>query len=205
MVRPSARVLGLAILGAVVYWLVVVAALHALEPEFNPLQAPMSAYVLGRYGAWMTSTYPVLALAAWSVAGGFASAVPLAPSTRVACALFVLAGSAACLAGLFPMDFPPPPRTAAGRVHAVAGLLTFLPLVVGTVLISRGARQEPGWQKTAGVLSALAGGAMLGLLLLAISVRTLGTAGLAQRVLMALLLAWMFVVGVRLSGSRPAA
>jgi hypothetical protein len=45
------RATGVIILVAASCW-VVFLAMHVLEPEFNPLKAPGSAYVLGAYGAW---------------------------------------------------------------------------------------------------------------------------------------------------------
>ena len=51
----SRRVLGLLILGAEAYWASVTLAMHWLEPEFDPIRTPVSAYVHGRYGTWMVS------------------------------------------------------------------------------------------------------------------------------------------------------
>ena len=52
----SLRTTGLVIIVAGSYWWAVFLAMH-VQPEFDPLKAPGSAYVLGAYGAWMTTTY----------------------------------------------------------------------------------------------------------------------------------------------------
>ena len=54
------RATGLFVIVGVLYWWAVFLSMHILESEFSPIGAPGSAYVLGPYGAWMTTTYFVL-------------------------------------------------------------------------------------------------------------------------------------------------
>lgn len=117
----TGRAAGLIIFVAAVWFWSVFLSMHVLEPEFSPITAPGSAYVLGAYGAWMTTTYFALSAALLSAGFGVAVNVPASAVTRVACVAFVIAGIGAVLAGLFPMDFPGPPRTVSGRLHVLGG------------------------------------------------------------------------------------
>jgi hypothetical protein len=72
------RALGLGVIGSVLYWSAVAIMMHVLEPEFSPIRTPMSAYVLGAYGVWMTTTYVMLSAALVCV--GYGLATTLAPT-----------------------------------------------------------------------------------------------------------------------------
>ena len=117
--------------------------------------------------------------------------------------LFRSAG--AILAGLFPMDFPGPPHTASGRLHALGGLLTFPTWVLGTVFFSVSVRRTRRFDEAGGLLLRLSIGAIGMLALMFLSV-FLGFGGLAQRLLLILLFGWTLVVGLQLirSGDDPA-
>ncbi len=199
MNRVGSRAWGLLVIAAVLYWSCVALTMHVLEPEFNPIRAPMSAYVLGAYGGWMTTTYLALCAALLSVGFGLATTLPRTGLTRTACLLFLIAATGALLAGLFPMDFPGPPRTFSGRLHALGGSLAFPTWVLGVFLFSVGFRREPQWRRVSVVSWLLAVGTIVVFLLGILSLLILGFAGYAQRLLVALLFVWMIVVGLHLS------
>jgi len=192
------RALGLIVIGAVLYWSSVVLTMHVLEPEFSPIRAPMSAYVLGAYGAWMTTTYVALCVALLGVGFGLARMLPPTRLSRTAFSVFLIAAAAALVAGLFPMDFPPPPRTSSGRLHALAGLISFPTMVLGAVLFSLSFRRDRYWKRVSVPLLALSGGSVGVFALAMLSLLVLGFAGYAQRVLIALIFAWMIMVGLYL-------
>lgn len=179
-----------------IYWWVVFLAMHVLEPQFNPLKDPGSAYVVGAYGALMTTTYFALSAALLAAGIGLATRLPGGGSTRTALALFLVAGAGALIAGIFPMDYPPPARTSTGRLHVLGGLLTFPAWVLGTLLFSLSIRRDSRWTKRSHVLTALSASSIAMLVVMIVSVRLLGFAGLAQRLLLALLFAWMVVVAI---------
>jgi hypothetical protein len=188
---------------AVVYWWAVFLSMHLIQPELSPIAAPGSAYVLGRYGRWMTTTYFVLAAALVSARFGLAMNMAVTILTRLAGLAFLVAAAGAVLAGIFPMDFPPPPRTTSGRLHAVGGALTFFPWVIGTLLFSLSARRNQRWVRPSRALLALAVLGVSMAVVLPLSIR-LGFAGGAQRLLLALLFTWLIVVAVHLMrAGRP--
>jgi hypothetical membrane protein len=197
MSRVGSRALGLLVIGAVLYWASVALTMHILEPEFSPVRAPMSAYVLGAHGAWMTTTYPVLCVALLSAGLGLATKLPATRQTRTAFVFFLVAAAGALLAGIFPMDFPGPPRTASGRLHALGGALTFPAWVLGAFLFSLTVRRQR-WRRGSLSLVALSAGSIGIFVISILSLIVLGYAGYAQRLLVALLFVWMTLVAVRL-------
>jgi len=126
------------------------------------------------------------------------------------CLAFVIASVGAVLAGLFPMDFPGPPRTVSGRLHVLGGALTFPAWALGTLLFSLSIRRDRRWARRSGILFALAVVSIGTLAVLLLSVSLLGFGGYAQRLLIGLLFAWMIVVALHLvrspaedGGSQP--
>ncbi len=198
MSLPSNRATGLIVVVAATYWWAVFLAMHVLEPEFNPIRTPGSAYVLGAYGEWMTTTYFALSAALLSAGLGLARRLPATALRRAALSAFLIAGAGAVLAGLFPMDFPGPPRTSSGRLHALGGLLTFPPWAVGTFLVSLSVRRYRQWGRGSGSLLALSAGSIGMLVVMFLSLLVVGFAGYAQRLLGTLLFAWMIVWALHL-------
>lgn len=197
------RIAGVILILAAAWYSAVFLAMHVLAPEFDPARAPGSAYVLGAYGAWMTTTYFALCAALLSATVGFVVNLPATAGTRVACVAFVIAAGGAVLAGLYPMDFPGPPRTVSGRLHSLGGALSFPPWVVGTALFSLSARRDRRWIRRSGTLFGLALGCIGALAVLLLSVGLWGFGGYAQRLLIGLLLMWMIVVALHLIRSTP--
>ena len=192
------RAFGLIVIGCAVYWAAVVLTMHVMEPEFDPIRVPMSAYVVGAYGAWMSTTYPV-----WSLAllGAGLALVRMLPRTRLTSTafFFFLIGAAGCIvAGLFPMDFPPPLRTLSGHLHALGGGLSIPSQPLGAFLFSLSFRRDTYWRKVFAPAMALSSGIIAILVLGISSLFILGFAGYAQRLLFILLITWMILVGAHL-------
>jgi hypothetical protein len=171
--------------------------MHIIQPQLSPIEAPGSAYVLGRYGSWMTTTYFALAAVLISARFGLATDIEATIVSRLAGVTFLTAAAGAVVAGIFPMDFPPPPRTTSGRLHAVGGVLTFVPWVMATVLFSLSATRNQRWRRRSGTLLALAVVSVSVAVVLPLSIR-LGFPGAVQRLLLALLFTWLIVVAVHL-------
>ena len=197
----SSRATGVIVVVAAMYWWAVFLSMHVLEPEFSPIGAPGSAYVLGPYGTWMTSTYFVLAAALLGARLGITTNLAVTLLTRLAGLAFLTAAAGAVLAGIFPMDFPPPPRTLSGRLHALGGVLTFVPWAIGTSLFSLSMRRDQRWVRRSGTLFAIAVLSIGMAAVLPLSIR-LDFAGGVQRLLLTLLFTWLIIVAVHLMHTR---
>ncbi len=194
----GSRALGLIVIGAVLYWLSVAVAMHFLEAEFNPVRAPMSAYVLGAYGPWMTTTYFAWCAALLGVGHGLVRTLPRTRLTKAAFPLFLIAAAAVFVAGFFPMDFPPPLRTLSGRLHATGGSFGFPTMALGAFLFSLSFRRDAYWRTVSVPAVGLSAGIIAVLVLAIFSLLVLGFAGYAQRLFFALFIAWMIVIGLYL-------
>ncbi len=205
------EVLGTLAIATAIYELSVLVAMHFLAPEVDPIRAPGSAYVLGPYGALVTTIYFTGSVGSVALGYGLKEAMPQVRLVRAGWLLFLVAALGRLLAGLFPMDFPPPIRTTSGLLHAFGGGIGFPLGTIGIFLFSLGFRRDRHWRPVSGLTLALAAAILCALLLGILSLITLGFAGYMQRVLVVLQLAWSIVVGLhlrrfaRIAGSSLAA
>src|SRR5262245_758747 len=199
----STPTLGKVVVASVLYQILVLSAMHFLEPEFSPIRVPMSAYVAGAYGSLMTTIYFVLAAGLLAVACALVTTLPRTRRTSMAFAVLVVAAMACLLAGIFPMDFPPPLRTTSGRLHALGGAVAFPGMTVGLRLFSLSLRYDSYWGGVSSVLRKLSAAMIAALLLMLSSILLLGHGGFAQRLLFVVLFSWMVVAGRRLIRTAP--
>ena len=97
------------------YFVIVLLALHVLEPEFDLRYRFISEYVWGAYGWLMTTTFFALGLAAFIVAAGLRGIHRSSRSARLGFGVLTVGALFVCLAGVF-KDFVP---------HLVAALSPF--------------------------------------------------------------------------------
>ncbi len=199
---PSNRSLGVVAMASAAYYVVAIGALHLLQPDFEPLRRPMSAYVLGAYPLLMTTTFFALAAGLFSVGLGLHNSLSSTRLSRVASVVMMIAVAGVLVAGFFPMDGAPEAQTSAGRLHRIASMFAFPAMTLAPFLFSLGFRRDGSWRAEASTALALSFGiiaAFIGF----VATRDLG--GLAQRVFIALLLCWTVIMGrhfVRLPHAR---
>jgi hypothetical membrane protein len=175
----SAAIVQWIVFGCAAYYLIVVIALHILEPEFDPRFRFMSEYALGDYGWLMTTTFFALGLAAFAV--GLRYVHQSSRSARIGFGLLVVAALFVWLAGVFRDSIP----------HLLAGVVAFPSMLMAVWILSWTFRQAAGWQKIYGVTLFIA----LAMLAMFFSmVADVGMPGLQQRVFIFLFLLWLSIV-----------
>ena len=198
MSMVSRRTLGLIAITSVVYYILAVFAMHLLQPELNPLRVPMSAYVLGDYGQLMTTTYFVLCAGLLAIGYGLIKTLPRTRLIKLAFVVALIAVAGVFIAGIFPMEWPPPPRTTSGRLHGLGGMLAFSGMAFAPCLFSLNFRRDGHWRTVSNVALALSANIIVAFILFMFAVRG-GFGGFAQRLFLALLFGWMIVVGLHLT------
>ena len=203
---PNARLAARTIQFAVLFYIVVAGLMHFLQPGYSPVTMPMSAYVLGTAGFLMTLTFFALSLALLATWFGLRSQLPPGWKSRLGTCFILLAAAATVVAGVFPDDgLQPPllPVSTTGWVHMAAGMIAFPSFLFGPLFLTLALRNHPDWRSrmpallTVIVLLALAAIWFVGL------AASNSMAGLAQRVLFALLFVWLVLIANGLSDARP--
>jgi hypothetical protein len=195
--RLSATLATIAIAGTA-YFVVVIAAMHFLSPDIDPVQRPTSEYAVGPFGCLMTSAFISLSLGTWALVIGLHGDLSHAGLHRAGLWVLAVWGAGLLVAAAFPIDLDGAPQTLAGTIHAINGPVAFFSLTLGTNLVSRGFKQDVRWRPIHRFASALA------LLMIAefvaaglTAARETG-AGIAQRVFIVTFATWFLVVAARL-------
>lgn len=167
------------------YYVIVGAALHFLEPEYDPRYRFMSEYAWSAHGWLMTTTFFVLALALLTVALALRNLYGPSRSARVGFGLLVVGAAGICVAGVF-RGFP---------LHDVGGAVGLPSVVMAALLLSWSFRRAPGWRPLFLITLFIALGMFTALLSMIIDV---GMPGLQQRIFLSLVLLWLAIVAHRL-------
>jgi hypothetical protein len=198
----ATRSLGLITIAAVLYWLAVILLMHLLEPEFSPMKVPMSAYVLGAFGGWMTTSFFALSTALLAAGCGLAASLPRSIVGWAALFLFIVAASGVVLAGLFPMSFPDGSNASSAHLHALGGLIAFPAMALGPFLSSLTFRRYAHWRRVSELSLTLSAGIVAVFFFGRFLRVPHGFGGLVQRLFFAFLIPWLIVVGIHLVRAR---
>jgi hypothetical membrane protein len=167
------------------YFVMVVSALHVLEPEFDPRYRFMSEYVWGAYGWLMTTTFFVLGLGAFTVAAGLRRVHQSSWSARLGFGVLAVGALFVCLAGVFKDFFP----------HFLASAVAIPSIILAVLLLSWSFRQAAEWYPIHGATLLIA----LAMLVAFGSINShFAMPGLLQRAFLLLFLLWLSIVAHRL-------
>src|SRR5262245_28867990 len=129
-------------LAAALGFLVLLASLHFLEPEFDPSTRMISEYELGRHG-WVMSL-------AFFALGGSVLATLLSTSSGstsrrsvVGRACFLAIGVALIGGGIF---YPYQPATVASYLHGLCGVIVIVAFPIAATLYGSGLAHRPPWK-----------------------------------------------------------
>lgn len=186
---------------SVIYYVSAIALLHVLRTDYDPGYRYLSEYVVGPYGALMTSTFFVLSIGSLALSVGLWRSVSSRLRFLPGLLLWLTWACAVFAAGIYPGDLQGSPQTRIGNIHDQMGMIAFPSASLALPLLSILLRWERNWRsvwRSAVALSLVAVICFFAMDWLA-GVRL---AGLAQRVFLAATLVWMFILGRRLPSTE---
>jgi hypothetical membrane protein len=176
-----AKIAQLVVFVCAAYYVIILIALHFLEPEFDPRFRFMSEYALAAHGWLMTTTFFVLGLATFVVAAALRDVNQSSWAVRIGFGLLVVAALFVCLAGIFKDSI----------AHLLASVVVFPSLVMAVLLLSWSFRQAAGWRTIYRATLFIALGMLAAFLSM---VADIGMPGLQQRAFLLLFLLWLAIV-----------
>lgn len=182
------------------------AALHFLRPDFNPLRKFMSEYLVGPFAFLGTAAVYVLATAFLMLLVGLRLSVRPSSSLTASCALLGTMIVSACVAAAFPIDVLPldgriPTFTTAAIIHIVSSAVLGVSLLALLLTLPSAYRRDEKWRSFSHVtlfLGFLTLACFAGLILAPFCLR-----GLAQRGSFLVILAWLLLTGLCLRQAVP--
>ncbi len=206
-IHPISRFAARVAVAATGCFIVLVAILHVIAPEYGPSWRFLSEYAVGPYG-W------VMALAFLTMAAACA-ALFIAIRTQVrgavgylGLAVLLLTIVGMTMAAFFPMDLitiDPADATDTGRMHAISAMFGIPSMPIGALLISLDLGGRPGWSQARRSMLWAAVAVLVSLVLMFMTIGILlpqnggfGPAvpvGWLNRQLMLAYCAWVLIVG----------
>lgn len=178
------------------------ALLEGLQSVFRTDRSfadPMSAYAVGRYGSVQTFAFVALATGSAAVCAGLGLASGRSPNSRLAQVLVGVWSLGVLVAAVFRIDVEES-GSAAGRVHGVASMLSFVAVLAAMFCFTAAVRQVEGCRSLHRLSSGLAGTAAVAFIAAGATQHSVGF-GVAQRVFLAAVVVWLMAIGRWLSPS----
>jgi hypothetical protein len=185
-------------------FLVLLAALHVLEPEYDSAHRMISEYAVGTYGVLMQLAFVSLGIAMLALRTLLRQYM-----TRASLGLAVM-GVALFGAAVFKTDVltQPPSHSMAQVIHQTCGTVVILGFPVLATLLARRLVRHAHWASARGLLYSFTALLSVGQLAFFTAVRVsgrppIGAVGWPNRLMMVAYCAWIAAVARR-SGKRPA-
>ena len=188
-------------------FVVTIVGLHFFQPDLKPLDEAMSYYVHGSQGWLLTIGLIGLGIGSLAITRALAKTVG-GPGARPGRWLLGIWSVGVLLGGFFRTDPPGQwnePPSLVGMVHGNAALLAFAAFPVAALFLGMSFRRDRRWLPTSAALSLLAMVATIGLIAFIASLMPVFIRpgppvllGLSERVLMAIYVAWLTLVAVKL-------
>lgn len=187
-----ARACGAIALVGVAVYAVACGAAQFLRPDYNWLGVPLSFYVLGPYGSAVEASFFVLAAGLAALGIGWYRALSRGARSAAPLLLFEIGAMALCVTAMEFTDVPNRPPTLHGFLHVFAAGTTFICVTVAMLLQSWRLRRDPRWRAYFHSAFTLAAITFVALWIYAL-VKPIPR-GLAEKVVIALILLWLWRV-----------
>ncbi len=205
--NTSSRFFGTCVIAATLLFLIMMAALHLLRPDYNPLRNFMSEYLVGPFGFLGTAAVFMLAATFLMLLAGLRLSVCSSGFLTVSCVLLGVMVISACVVAVFPIDVLPPDGslpptlTRAAIIHIVFSALLYVSLIALLLTLPSAYKRDEKWRPFSHVtlfLGFLILASVVGLILAPFYLR-----GLAQRGSFLVILVWLLLTGLRLRQAIP--
>jgi hypothetical protein len=171
-----------------------VAALHVLRPDLDPMAHPTSQYAAGRFGYVMTLAFLSMSVASLGLAVGLSRREVAPDGSLLGRVLLGYWAVAVLVAMLFPLNELGTEPTLSSRIHRINGPIAFLSVCIAAVTLSRRFSRDPRWQRVARVTQILSWSMVALFFVTGFAIaRKTGFGGLCQRIQLVLFLGWFFI------------
>ena len=181
------------------YFMVALAALHALRGEYDPLEETVSQYSIGPHGYLMTTAFFAIGLGVVALAVALSRGVM--PSPRIGPLLLGLAGVCVFLVGVFPVDPASAAMPISELAHDAAFMTSILAAIAAMFVLTHHFKRAPGWRWLGTVSMILSLATLAGLATFAVTYDT-PWRGAVQRVCIVVIFSWLLMVATWLSSVR---
>ncbi|MFS8086691.1 MAG: DUF998 domain-containing protein [Acidobacteriota bacterium] len=172
--------------------------LHVLRPDYAPAKYMISDYANGRYGWVMTTCFLAMGCGCLMLLLGLARSGPSSVAARLGKVLLGIASIGMVGAAIFPTDPEGAPLSRSGYIHGISFLPNVGSIILATVLLSVSFGSQQRWRAYRRTAVTLASFVVLAFVLQFLTLVWRAAPGLANRLFITVLLAWLLTTSIRL-------
>ena len=181
------------------YSALVLLLLHFLRPDYAPAHRMISDYAVGEYGWVMTTWFLAMSGGLMMLSLSLLRSGPASGVARLGTLLLGVASIGLVVSASFPTDLEGVPSTPTGDIHMISFLVNVASIIFAIALLSASFWGNSRWRnyrRTAAILTAMI---WLAFVLQFLTMQHHGAPfGLANRLLVVLLFAWLLATSIRL-------
>jgi hypothetical protein len=171
---------------------VMIAVLHVLRSDLDPVRRRLSEYAVGQFGWLMTAAFVVFGVGLCALGRGVRATGATAPSMRVLHALLAVAGVGMILSGIFETQIGPGSVAWREVIHSQASASAFMALIAAALLSATVARDAMAWGASRAAADAVTALATVSAVISPLT-HDGPWAGLVQRLSYAAVLCWLLL------------
>jgi len=183
------------------YFVLALLALHALRPDYTPIDHMISDYAVGRLGWVMTSAFVAFAAGCLALAVGLYRFGPRSWTARCGAAFLVVATVGLLVTAAFPTDLETAPSTRTGDIHTVSFLVNIVSIILASGLLSASFGRDPAWRSFRPYALGVFGLIVVAFVVQFLSLHRGAPYGIANRFFVAVVMAWLLGTAHRLRGA----
>jgi hypothetical protein len=172
--------------------------LHVLRPDYAPASHMISDYAVGRYGWVMTTWFLATSCGCLMLLLGLARSGPSSVAARLGTLLLGIASVGLVISAIFPTDLEGAPSTRTGDIHDMSFLVNMGSILLAIVLLSVSFGSQPRWRPYRRTAITLALLVVLASVVLFLTLHRGAPYGLANRLSVTVLFAWLLATSIRL-------
>ncbi|NMN04863.1 MULTISPECIES: DUF998 domain-containing protein [unclassified Novosphingobium] len=185
-----------AAMGFFVYFVLALLLMHAIRPDYTILDHMISDYAVGPTGWIMTTAFISLALGCLALAIGLFRDGPKSWLCWIGASLLIVAFIGLVVTALFPTDLETAPTTQTGNIHTISFLVNVVSVLVSTLCLAFSYDGSPDWRDRRAPALIFAGLLAIAFVGQFLTLHRGAPYGIANRVFIAILMAWLILNSV---------
>ena len=176
--------------------------MHAIMPEYTIADHMISDYAVGPFGWIMTTAFLSLSLGCLTLAIGLFQDGPKSWLGRIGASLLLVAFAGLIVTALFPTDLETAPTTRTGNIHTMSFLVNVLSIFISTLCLALSYGTSPAWRAHRTPALIFAGLLAIAFVAQFVTLHPGGLYGIANRLFVAVLMAWLIANSLWLAANR---
>jgi hypothetical membrane protein len=180
-------------MGFFVYFVLALLLMHAIRPDYTIIDHMISDYAVGPTGWVMTTAFTSLAFGCLALAIGLLRDGPQSWLCRIGASLLIVAFIGLVVTALFPTDLETAPTTQAGNIHTISFLVNVVSILVSTLCLAFSYGSSPDWRGHSTPALIFAGLLVIAVVAQFLTLHRGAPYGIANRLFVAILMAWLIL------------